>query len=112
MISDFNDASEQDVQRIKWLKQHNDLMGIAVNDPMELELQFSQPIHISDGECQLLADSTLNEKLHRYNQITQQGYQDIHQLLSAGGVDVVRLDTSGNHIADFIQKMSGGYRVR
>ena len=112
MISDFNDATEQDVQRIKWLKKHNDLMGIAVNDPMELELQFPQPIHISDGDWQLLADTSLNEKLHRYNQVTQQGYQDIHQLLSAGGVDVVRLDTSGNHIADFIQKMSGGYRVR
>ncbi|MEZ9516896.1 DUF58 domain-containing protein [Vibrio splendidus] len=112
MISDFNDATEQDVQRIKWLKQHNDLMGVAVNDPMEFELQFSQPIHISDGEWQLLADTSLNQKLHRYNQMTQQGYQDIHQLMSAGGIDVVRLDTSGHHIADFVKKMSGGYRVR
>ncbi|MFA0311414.1 hypothetical protein BH581_12445 [Vibrio splendidus] len=112
MISDFNDATEQDVQRIKWLKQHNDLMGVAVNDLMEFELQFSQPIHISDGEWQLLADTSLNQKLHRYNQMTQQGYQDIHQLLSAGGIDVVRLDTSGHHIADFVKKMSGGYRVR
>jgi uncharacterized protein (DUF58 family) len=112
MISDFNDATEQDVQRIKWLKQHNDLMGVAVNDPMEFELQFSQPIHISDGEWQLLADTSLNQKLHRYNQTTQQGYQDIHQLMSAGGIDVVRLDTSGHHIADFVKKMSGGYRVR
>ncbi|CAH6962998.1 DUF58 domain-containing protein [Vibrio chagasii] len=112
MISDFNDATEQDVQRIKWLKQHNDFMGIAVNDPMELELEFTQPIYISDGEWQLLVDTSLNEKLDQYNQATKQAYQDIHQLLSAGGVDVVRLDTSGNHIADFVQKMSGGYRVR
>ncbi|WP_434761649.1 DUF58 domain-containing protein [Vibrio fortis] len=110
-ISDFNGVTETDVQRIQWLKRHNDVMAVAINDPMETELTISEPLTISDGSLQLPVDRSLNSQLVNYNQEVKRAYREVYDLLRTGSLDVIRLNTSGNHIASFISQVNGGRSV-
>ncbi|MGF1755261.1 DUF58 domain-containing protein [Vibrio makurazakiensis] len=107
MISDFAGVNEQDINAIKWLKRHNDVLGVAINDPMELDLSFRQSMHISDGHSQLPVGPELNSKLASYNQSTRSDRSQVHSMIRAGGVGVIELDTSGNHLHQFLEQVSG-----
>ncbi|MCK6263472.1 DUF58 domain-containing protein [Vibrio sp. ZSDE26] len=111
MVSDFNDLTENDFSQIKWLKQHNDILGVSISDPMEANLEFVDSANISDGELQLPVGPSLNSKLVQYNKDNSLKDERIRQLIQAGGIDVIKLDTSGTHIAQFNQQTSGGGRV-
>lgn len=107
-ISDFNGVSETDVQRIKWLKRHNDVMAVAINDPMETNLEIDQPMIISNGRLQLPVDTSLNRQLAKYNHNVKKVYKAIHDVLSSQSLNVIRLNTSGKHITSFINQINGG----
>ncbi|MGF1694120.1 DUF58 domain-containing protein [Vibrio kyushuensis] len=112
MVSDFTNLSDDDLNRIKWLKQHNDVLGVSISDPMEVNLAFDESANISDGQLQLPVGPSLNSKLTLYNQNNAIHNERIRHLIHAGGMDVIQLDTSGRHLAQFIEQASGGRSVK
>ncbi|WP_162674440.1 hypothetical protein [Vibrio variabilis] len=53
---------------MQWLKQHNDVMGIAIRDLLEVELRPTESLLMSDGEHQVQLGRDYTEQLVRYNQ--------------------------------------------
>ncbi|MGF1709857.1 DUF58 domain-containing protein [Vibrio kagoshimensis] len=106
-ISDFSGMKPDDVERIKWLKRHNDVLGIAINDPMEVNLMFSDPMLISDGNHQLPVSQSMNTKLGDYNKWLGQEKSARQTLFGSAGFPLIELDTSGHHINHFLNKVRG-----
>lgn len=110
-VSDFSELNEDDASKLRWLKQHNDVLGVSIQDPMESELHIPQALCLSDGEVQATVDSDVNRLLSGYNAQLNEEKRRVNRLIQNGGVPVIELDTKGEHIADFVKQISGGHFV-
>lgn len=112
VMSDFYGLSETSHQCLQALKSRNALLGIAINDPMELEIALANKVPISDGKRQLLLDSEQINGLSGYYKHVNQEQGEVSRLFSASGMPLIKLDTSGNHIEHFVHQLRGRMGVK
>lgn len=112
LISDFSDFDSQSIKRVTQLKRHNDLMCIAVQDPMEQSLLVDEMLCFSDGEYQVALDSGFAAKIAAYNSHWQQHQGEVKARLQSMGIPYVELDTSGDHLSRLKEQLYGGHNVQ
>lgn len=111
-ISDWRDCQAKDLDQLKQLQQHNDVLAITVNDAFE----HSLPQHLAnanwvvgDGQYQLNLDTHSKVDLAS-NELWQQSQMQRHalvKLMAMKHLPHIELDTAGQHISQ-LQKMVGG----
>lgn len=112
IISDWSDASEQDLDNLQQLQKRNDVLGVIVSDPLEQKLPDrvgSNHWVVGDGTHQLnvggkAALAKVNEALE---QNTKTKNSKLTRLMSMKQLPLIELDTSGEHIAQFKQQIGG-----
>ncbi|USD42703.1 DUF58 domain-containing protein [Vibrio sp. SCSIO 43135] len=111
-ISDWSDAEQSDVDLLKQLQQHNDLLAVKISDPFEQKLPDEAADRgwvMGDGTYQLSVNeaAALNQVnqhfRHKHGHIQQQ----LSKMMRAHHIPLVELDTSGEHLTQF-KKMVGG----
>ncbi len=112
LISDFSNFNSHSIRRVTQLKKHNELMCVAVQDPMEQELVVDEPLCLSDGEYQVAVDPSFNTKLNRYNSGVQKHQQMVKARLQSMGVPYLELDTSGEHLSQLRNQLIGRENVK
>lgn len=112
LISDFYKFDSQSIRRVAQLKRHNDLMCIAVQDPMEQSLLVDETLCFSDGEYQVAVDSGLAAKIANYNSHWQKHRGEVKARLQSMGIPYVELDTSGDHLPQLKEQLHGGHYVK
>ncbi|MCW8346361.1 DUF58 domain-containing protein [Vibrio sp. ZSDZ65] len=112
VISDFFDFDDNSSRLMTQLKRHNDVVCLAVQDPMEQALIVNDTSYFSDGDYQVMVDSTYQTKLEAFN-ATRQAHQDnIKQQLQSKGIRYIQLDTSGHHFYQLTEQLSGCDHVK
>lgn len=112
LISDWHDCQEGQLDQLKQLQRHNDLLAVQVRDPMEQslpsELMESHWV-VGDGRYQinLNNDSKLGTASERLQQRAQQNSESLTQLMAIKKLPFIELSTSGNHIEVFQQRVGG-----
>lgn len=112
ILSDFRTVAPSTNNYVQWLKRHNDILGVSVKDPMEVDLNVVDQLYMSDGELQATLTSEHRYALHQYNQQSADCAAHINRLISADGIPMVDLDTSGQHKLHFLQQMTGRVNVK
>ncbi len=112
VISDWHDCQEEQLEQLKQLQRHNDLLAVQVRDPMEqalpTELIDSQWV-VGDGQFQMNLNNsaklgTANEHLQ---QRALQSKESLTQLMAIKKLPFIELSTQGNHIEAFQQRVGG-----
>ncbi|WP_117235060.1 DUF58 domain-containing protein [Vibrio maerlii] len=111
VLTDFYNLQESTIKQLQWLKQHNDVLGVAIRDPLEMDLNPSESLLMSDGDHQVLLGDEYAEQLVRYNQEHNQKSDRLRVLFAANGFPMIELSTTGTHQRDLIQQMMGNRRV-
>ncbi|MDN3683024.1 DUF58 domain-containing protein [Vibrio tapetis subsp. quintayensis] len=112
LISDWHDASERDLDALKYLQQRNDVVSVLVSDPLELKLPerlHTQPWVIGNGEQQMNISgkalvSEINQVLEHSGDTKR---NRLRKLMTAKKLPFIELGTSGNHLRIFKQKVGG-----
>lgn len=112
LISDFMNFDSHSTRRVTQLKKHNELMCVAVQDPMEHELLVDEPLCLSDGEYQVAVDPSFNTKLKRYNLGVQKHQQMVKSRLQSMGVPYLEVDTSSEHLSQLRNQLIGRENVK
>ncbi len=111
-ISDWRDCRSEELDQLKLLQQHNDVLAIMVNDAFEHALpdKLAQANWVvGDGEHQLNLDTQSKVALAS-EELQQQSYQkreSIAKLMAIKNLPHIELNTSGQHISQF-KAMIGG----
>lgn len=112
MISDWHDCQDHDVDRLKQLQQHNDVLAVMVSDPLEQSLPSRLATMnwvVGDGEYQLNLDS--RSKLSQANVELEQRMknqrQSLSRLMASKTLPYIELTTDGEHIAQFQRRVGG-----
>ncbi|WP_295902519.1 DUF58 domain-containing protein [uncultured Vibrio sp.] len=111
-ISDWRDCSEQNLDHLKQLQRHNDILSVMVSDPLEQSLPdtvASANWVVGDGRFQLNLDSSskvssASEGLAKKAHIQR---ASLSRLMAVKQLPFIELNTSGDHIAQF-QTVIGG----
>ncbi|UJF18355.1 DUF58 domain-containing protein [Vibrio sp. SS-MA-C1-2] len=112
LISDFQQMNATDLQKMKRLQYHNDLLCIQISDPLEqswskMHPDFSQHAFIaSDGQLQLNIDAK-NPRLKGIETHFEQLSQSLSNLLSIQQLPLISLDTAGDHQKAFKSALGG-----
>ncbi|MGR5168712.1 DUF58 domain-containing protein [Vibrio astriarenae] len=112
IVSDWQDASPKDVDRLHQLQRSNDVIPVIITDPLEQQLPknlIENTLHVGDGEYQFsLAHETQRQTI---NHALKRNFDDTsHQLtrlIATKGLPVVALSTQGDHIKLFGQYVGG-----
>ncbi|MGR5175828.1 DUF58 domain-containing protein [Vibrio parahaemolyticus] len=112
LISDVSGFDSQSIRRLTQLKRHNDLMCIAVQDPMEQSLLVDETLCFSDGEYQIAIEPGFAAKIANYNSSWQRRQRDVKVSLQSMGIPYVELDTSGEHLFQLTAQLNGGKNVK
>lgn len=112
-ISDWSDSTEHDIDRLKYLQQHNDILSVIISDPLERrlpdEILDASTLVFGDGKYQLSV--TEKHKLNAANAglaaQSQSKLESLRQLMSIKKLPVIELTTDGDHIARFKRAVGG-----
>ncbi|MGR5499815.1 DUF58 domain-containing protein [Vibrio sp. DNB22_10_4] len=113
-ISDWSGATEFDLDRLKYLQQHNDILSVVISDPLEAALPAdildSASLVFGDGKYQLSV--TEKTKLDKANQglkaHAHHRLEKLGQLMAMKRLPVIELSTDGQHI-DAFKRAVGGF---
>ncbi|MCK6262760.1 DUF58 domain-containing protein [Vibrio sp. ZSDE26] len=111
-ISDWRDCTEQNLDHLKQLQRHNDILSVMVSDPLEQSLPNEIATAnwvVGDGRFQLNLDSK-SKVTSASEQLTKKAHlqrSSLEKLMAIKQLPFIELDTSGSHIAQF-QKLVGG----
>ncbi|MGF1751084.1 DUF58 domain-containing protein [Vibrio cionasavignyae] len=112
LISDWSDASTQNISHLQRLQQHNDVLAIMVSDQFEQQL----PTHAStQGWVMGNGSQQVNIQNDAMLQVVNRQLQDhikskreqLSKLMHRYHIPLVELDTSGQHIAQFKKTVGG-----
>lgn len=112
LISDWHDATEKDLDALKYLQQRNDVLSVLISDPFEQQLPehlYNNSWVIGDGEQQMhiggkklvtaLNHVLFNEGQNKRNQL--------QKLMAMKQLPLIELDTAGAHLRQFKQQVGG-----
>ncbi|MDN2481183.1 DUF58 domain-containing protein [Vibrio agarivorans] len=111
VLTDFYQLNQSTLKQLQWLKRHNDVLGIAIRDPLEVELSPSDSFLMSDGKHQVLIGDEYAKQLTHFNFEHHQQFRRLRALLAANGFPMIELSTCGNHQNELVKQMMGGRRV-
>ncbi|GAM75201.1 hypothetical protein JCM19241_1544 [Vibrio ishigakensis] len=108
IISDWLDIKEADLDKVKQLQIHNDLLAVRVSDPMEKTIPSSNWV-MGDGELQL--SITEESKITKANLGLEAHHnkreEQLTRLMAIKNLPFVQLDTSGEHIQEYKCALGG-----
>lgn len=113
IISDFYNLSNESINKMKVLQEHNDILCIDIIDELEKNWKEQDDLIFSDGIMQLnITKKDENEKVSnffvdKYNKKTS----SLLKVLQAKGLPLIEIGTNGEHIKDFIKQIGGGSNV-
>ncbi|MGF1721349.1 DUF58 domain-containing protein [Vibrio kyushuensis] len=112
MISDFSDATSADIDRLKYLQRHNDVLAIMVTDPLEENVpEWIAKSHwvVGDGALQFnLNDkhklAAVNQSLAEHSIAKQ---QQLKKMMSVNHLPFIELTTCGEHLRMYKAAVGG-----
>jgi hypothetical protein len=112
MISDFFDVQQSSLDKLSFLKKNNNLLGISIVDAMESKIDLDRELSISDGSRQTALPVKDKHGLNRYHQRIQYSKQELKKVIGHRGIPLIQLDTSGDHVNQFIEQLKGRSNVK
>lgn len=94
VISDFSGLSGRSLHHVKQLCRHNDVLLAPIYDPLATKLPEKGSVVISDGESQILLDSSQSRLKNRFPELLQGRLKTLTDSLARFGVPVLPLHTS------------------
>ncbi|MFA0440347.1 MoxR protein [Vibrio sp. 10N.286.49.C2] len=112
IISDWSDASEQNLSHLTRMQQHNDVLAIMVSDHLEQQLPSDMSEHgwvMGNGQQQLsIQNESMLASVNRQLTLNIESKREqLSKLMRRNRIPLVEVDTSGTHLAQF-KKMIGG----
>ncbi len=94
VISDFFGLSAETLRQVKRLSRHNDVILIAVYDPLAGELPADSSLVISDGQRQIMLDSHDARLQKRFPEFLQGRLKTLTDELAKFGVPILPIHTA------------------
>lgn len=113
IVSDWSGCTDDDIQRLKQMQQHNDILSVMILDPFESSLpeEIAQSGWVvGDGTNQLALDSKAKiVKATKFleKEIDQQLHH-LQRLMVIKRLSNIVLSTGGDHIQNFKRAIGGG----
>lgn len=110
IISDFNGISDRTQGLVRNMSRHNDVILFFVYDPIARELPEKSSLVISDGEQQLMIDTSKKSLQRKIPGILLSRYQQLKDRLEAFKVPVLPI-TTDRDVASQIRKLLGHQKI-
>ncbi len=94
VISDFSGLSDKSLHHVKQLVRHNDVMLFPIYDPLAKELPPDSRLVISDGNSQILLDSSESRLQKRFPEFLQGRLKTLSDALNKFGVPILPVHTT------------------
>jgi len=111
IVSDWIDATQNDITMLKQLQAHNDLLCVMVSDPLEQALPsslYSQAWVVGDGHQQISIQGQLLTQVNKTLADTLSSRrQNLSKIMHSQGLPLIELDTSGDHLSAFKRQVGG-----
>jgi uncharacterized protein (DUF58 family) len=111
MISDFFDVQQNTIERLSFLKKSNNLLAVSIADSMENKIDSKLELPISNGLQQTALPIKEIDGLHHYHQRLNYSTHELKKVIGYQGVPLIQLDTSGDHINQFLVQLTGRNNV-
>lgn len=109
IISDWLDVTQAQLDKVKQLQIHNDVLAVRISDAMERSIPASGNWVMGDGELQVtinsdkkISQANLGLEAHHSERETQ-----LTKLMAMKNLPFVQLDTSGEHLKHFKRALGG-----
>ena len=96
LISDFYNLDEQSEEHLSRLGRHNDLLAYHICDPLELAPPKPQQYAVTDGESELVLDTTLDAVRFSYQFYTEQRITKLQTQCKRLGIQYSQVTASTN----------------
>jgi len=93
IISDFQDFDHAAQRHLFQLSQHNDVVCVMIQDPMEVELPAPSLYNISDGQQQSQVDLGNNKLRSEYQQAYQQHIDELQRQFDQLKIPLLQIST-------------------
>ncbi|MPW35856.1 DUF58 domain-containing protein [Vibrio sp. B1Z05] len=111
ILSDWHGVSQMDIEALKQLQIHNDVLTVMISDEFEQSLPAStSPWVLGDGQHQLNLGSTnqINKASRGLTQHQAMKKSQLVRLMTSKGLPLICLGTKGDHLAQFKREMGAG----
>jgi uncharacterized protein (DUF58 family) len=108
-ISDFLTLDEGTADELLRLRQHSDVVGLQITDPIEVNTPPPGRYGISDGVQAGVLDTGSGEGRRHYREFFQARQQRLQQLTGQRGIPLVQLSTADN-VTEALPARFGGRR--
>ncbi len=110
LVSDFYGWSEETLDAIRRIRQHNDVISALVFDPLERDISQADKLVVSDGRFQLELDPASQDLGARFEASFDSSLARVQADLQRHRIPVLPIDTV-TPTADQLREKLGGERV-
>ncbi len=107
LISDLRGADETTKELMTRLARHNDVIVVFVYDPLEKKLPSAGRLTVSDGEQQLIINSSNSKLRQQYQQNFQQRLNTGKEILLKQKVPLLEISTDKDAVTQLIRLLGG-----
>lgn len=107
LISDLKGADEQSKQLMTQLAKHNDVIVVFVYDPLEKELPLGGRLTVSDGQEQLIINSSNSKLRQEYQMNFQKRLNTGKEILLKQKVPLLEIGTTEDVVTQ-LKRLLGG----
>ena len=109
IVSDFFGLDAQCNRHLSRLRQHSDVVGLQITDPIEINTPPPGRYGVSDGVQAGVLDTGSGEGRRHYREFFQARQQRLQRLTGQRGIPLVQLSTTDN-VTEALQARFGGRR--
>lgn len=106
-ISDFYNLSCDTLDKLKLLQVKNDVLCVQISDPLEVSWAEDVGMVFSDGNYQINVSGEEKKISSYFSEEHGRKKASLSSVLQVKGLPLIELDTSGDHIKQFITQLSG-----
>lgn len=110
LVSDFYGWSEETLDAIRRIRQHNDVISALVFDPLERDISKADKLVVSDGRFQLELDPASQDLGAKFEESFDSSLARVQADLQRHRIPVLPIDTV-TPTADQLREKLGGERV-
>jgi uncharacterized protein (DUF58 family) len=110
LVSDFYGWSEEALQHIRRIGQHNDIICSMIYDPLERDISTAEKLVVSDGHFQLEIDPRHKDLGERFEASFESSFAHVRSDLQRHKIPVLPVNTASSAVQQLREKL-GGERV-
>jgi uncharacterized protein (DUF58 family) len=111
LISDFHGWSNDTLKTLRRLSRHNDVVAVAVYDPLERDISRADRLVVSDGRLQLEVNPTRHDLGRKFEASFDDTFQHVQAQLQRHDIPVLSI-SAATPVTEQLRQQLGGGRAR